>query len=93
MERARSVGLPGRIAERLSTHVESKVAAYMIQRGRQSSELVINHVPCGGSQPGQWSGCHQAVEQFLPKGHTLTVHGTTQQGKPFSHAYHGKAER
>lgn len=89
-ERGRALGLPERIMERLSSHVELKAAARMIQRGQQHSELVINHVPCG-SQPHQRPGCHQAVERFLPKGHSLTVHGTTQQGTPYSHTYKGQA--
>ncbi|WP_184724352.1 DddA-like double-stranded DNA deaminase toxin [Saccharopolyspora phatthalungensis] len=39
----------------------------------------------------QPSGCDQVVERFLPNGYTLTVHGTTQDGKPFSKTYKGKA--
>ncbi len=74
----------------LSSHVEMKVAASMLSRGRTHSELVINHAPCG-SQHDQARACHQAVEQFLPDGHSLTVRGTTQRGKPFSRIYHGKA--
>lgn len=89
-ERGRALGVPEAIMERLASHVELKAAARMIQRGQQHSELVINHVPCG-SQPHQRPGCHQAVERFLPEGHSLTVHGTTQQGKPYSHTYRGQA--
>ncbi|WP_139273997.1 DddA-like double-stranded DNA deaminase toxin [Saccharopolyspora flava] len=92
LERARAVGLPARFAGLLGSHVEMKVATAMIQRGRRHSELVINHVPCG-SQAGQRPGCHQALEKYLPEGHTLTVHGTTQGGEPYSHTYHGRAQR
>ncbi|WP_083822068.1 DddA-like double-stranded DNA deaminase toxin [Saccharopolyspora spinosa] len=51
---------------------------------------MINHVPCG-SQPGKKRGCDQVLERFLPKGYTLTVHGTTQDGRPFSKTYRGQA--
>lgn len=77
-------------ADYLRAHVEMKVATMMIQEGRRHSELTINHVPCG-SQPRQRNGCHQILELYLPRGCTLTVHGTTQQGEPFSHTYRGRA--
>ncbi|MGP4016851.1 DddA-like double-stranded DNA deaminase toxin [Saccharopolyspora sp. 5N708] len=90
LARARSVGLAPRLAAFVSSHVEMKVAAMMLQRGQRHSELVINHVPCG-SQPNQPTGCDQVIERFLPAGYTLTVHGTTQTGRPFSKTYKGQA--
>lgn len=90
-ERMQRLGVKADTAKFFSRHVEMKVAAMMIQRGQQQSEVVINHVPCGSQPHHRSPGCHQALERFLPKGHTLTVHGTTQQGKPYSHTYRGKA--
>jgi hypothetical protein len=78
------------MAELLGSHVEMKVATMMIMEGRERSELVINHVPCG-SQQGDPRGCHQVLERYLPKGYTLTVHGTTQTNEAFSHTYRGRA--
>lgn len=83
--------MPPQLAALLSSHVEMKVAASMLQRGKQHSELVINHAPCGSQPHQQYSGCDQELERFLPEGRSLTVHGTTQQGKWFSHTYHGKS--
>lgn len=40
--------------------------------------------------PRQAIGCHQTLERYLPSGYTLTVHGTTQQGRPFSWTYRGQ---
>jgi len=74
----------------LRSHVELKVAAMMIVQGRRHCELTINHAPCG-SQPQQIRGCHQVLGPYLPRGYTLVVHGTTQQGKPYSHTYEGQA--
>ncbi|MBB5159912.1 hypothetical protein BJ970_007512 [Saccharopolyspora phatthalungensis] len=73
----------------LRRHVEMKIAAMMTRTGDQHQEVVINHAPCG-SEPGQTRGCHDMLERFLPRGRSMTVHGTTADGKPFSHTYHGK---
>lgn len=86
--RLRELGIRVRI--RLENHVEMKVAHMMIHGGSQTGEVVINHVPCG-SLPRQAIGCHQVLERYLPSGYTLTVHGTTQQGRPFSWTYRGQA--
>ena len=79
-----------RVRMRLENHVEMKVAQMMINTGSQTGEVVINHVPCG-VRPRQAIGCHQVLERYLPSGYTLTVHGTTQQGRPFSWTYKGQA--
>ncbi|QIZ33485.1 DddA-like double-stranded DNA deaminase toxin [Saccharopolyspora sp. ASAGF58] len=73
----------------LRRHVEMKIAAMMTRTGDQHQEVVINHAPCG-SEPGQTRGCHDMLERFLPRGRSMTVYGTTADGKPFSHTYHGK---
>jgi hypothetical protein len=75
---------------RLENHVEMKVAQLMIQLGERAGEVVINHAPCGSQRPMR-SGCHQVLARYLPQGYTLTVHGTTQAGLPFSHTYKGQA--
>ncbi|MGH3519338.1 MAG: DddA-like double-stranded DNA deaminase toxin [Haloechinothrix sp.] len=82
--------LPAAAAKFLSSHVEMKVAARMIDQRVQHSELVINNVPCrskGALRPG----CHETLSRYLSKGYTLTAHGTTQGGTPFSHTYEGQA--
>ncbi|GAA4879955.1 DddA-like double-stranded DNA deaminase toxin [Saccharopolyspora cebuensis] len=74
----------------MHAHAEMKLAAMMIDTGIAEGMITINNAPCG-SQPGQTPGCHQTLERFLPDGSTLTVRGTTEQGKPFSQTYRGKA--
>ncbi|MBQ0926739.1 DddA-like double-stranded DNA deaminase toxin [Saccharopolyspora endophytica] len=83
-------GIAPRTARFLSSHVELKAAEKMIREGRQHSELVINNIPCE-LQPGKGIGCEQAIERYLPPGSSLTVHGTTQDGNPFTRTYKGKA--
>jgi hypothetical protein len=53
------------------THVETKYAVYMRQKGITNANVVINHVkgPCAGMY-----GCRTTVEQILPKGYTMTVY-------------------
>lgn len=82
--------VPEELAEFVSSHVEMKVATMMITCGIRLAELVINHMPCG-SRLDQRAGCHQVLEQYLPKRYTLAVHGTTQLGDPFSNTYRGRA--
>jgi hypothetical protein len=79
-----------RTANFVSSHVEMKVATMMITEGRRTCHVVINHSACG-SQPSQLPGCHQVLGPYLPKGYTLVVCGTTQQGEPFSRTYEGQA--
>lgn len=85
-ERMRALGIP----EYLRSHVEMKLAALMINTGAQHGEAVINHAPCG-SEPSARGGCHASLEQFIPRGHSLTVHGTTAQGRAFTSTYRGRA--
>jgi SCP1.201-like deaminase len=79
-----------RTAEILMSHVELKVATMMTIRGVRDVDLVINHAPCG-VRAGQPVGCDDVLESYLPKGYSLTVHGTTQDGDPFSRTYRGRA--
>lgn len=74
----------------LRSHVEMKVATMMIAEGRKNCELTINHAPCPLGTPMQ-AGCDSVLERYLPKGYTLTVHGTTQEGGPYSKTYWGRA--
>lgn len=90
-QRLRSSGEAVDVARRLKSHVELKIAAMMLARGRRHSEAVINHVPCGSQRGEDYRGCHEALSAFLPEGATLTVHGTTQEGKHYSHTYRGGA--
>lgn len=83
-------GVSPQTARYLASHVEMKAAELMIREGRQHSELVINNVPCD-LVPGKGIGCEQALEKYLPAGSTLTVHGTTHNGNPFTRTYKGKA--
>ncbi|SFT60115.1 SCP1.201-like deaminase [Actinopolyspora lacussalsi subsp. righensis] len=89
-ERARGLGMSRWVIKALSSHVEMKVASMMIQRGQRNAEVVINNVPCG-SRADQPPGCAQALERFLPGESTLTVHGTTEAGEPFTQRYEGRA--
>ncbi|MFD9891382.1 DddA-like double-stranded DNA deaminase toxin [Amycolatopsis sp. NPDC059027] len=84
--RLRERGLP----DYLRFHVEIKLAALMIDTRATEAEVVINHAPCG-SEPGTGGGCHETLEEFLPEGYKLTVHGSTANGEPFSHTYRGSA--
>ena len=77
-------------ADFLSSHVEMKAATDMIMQGKSESELVINNRPCQAAGP-MLPGCDEALERYLPEGYTLTVHGTTQEGEPFTRVYRGKA--
>lgn len=74
----------------MHAHAEMKLAALMVDTGAGEGTVTINNVPCG-SQTGQSPGCHQTLERFLPGGYALTVRGTTEQGEPFAHTYHGRA--
>jgi hypothetical protein len=78
------------VVDKVRSHVEMKVATMMIQQGRRTAQLVINHTPCG-SQPGQPTGCDQVLGAYLPRGYVLTVLGTTQRGEPFAKTYRGQA--
>lgn len=51
----------------------------------------MNNVPSG--YQARFTGCHQVLARFLPRGSTLTVHGTDQQGRPFRFTYRGSAEQ
>ncbi|WP_371878892.1 DddA-like double-stranded DNA deaminase toxin [Amycolatopsis roodepoortensis] len=82
-------GLSPQSAAFLSNHVELKVATDMIMQGKTESELVINNQPCQATGPTR-PGCDETLERYLPEGTKLTVHGTTQQGEPFSRIYRGK---
>lgn len=87
-ERVRAVGIRTRRA--LGNHVEMKLASLLVDSQTREGTIVINNAPCG-SEPGSFPGCEQYLDRFLPQGYSLTVHGTTAQGKKFSQTYHGKA--
>ncbi|MFC5054315.1 DddA-like double-stranded DNA deaminase toxin [Saccharothrix xinjiangensis] len=90
--RRRMTALGIRTAIKLDRHVEMKVAQMMVQTGATHGEVVINHSPCGSPPlPMTDNGCHQILPRYLRRGTTLTVHGTTQDGEPFSETYEGEA--
>ncbi|MBK1786042.1 DddA-like double-stranded DNA deaminase toxin [Prauserella cavernicola] len=89
-QRAATLGFSPTNAKFLSAHVEMKVAAKMVLDGREHTELTVNNQPCRGRSPIS-PGCHEALPRYLPKGCTLTVNGTTQDGRPFRHTYEGQA--
>ncbi|WP_439660120.1 DddA-like double-stranded DNA deaminase toxin [Lentzea sp. HUAS TT2] len=51
------------------THVETKVAVMMRQKGIQHATVVLNNRPCRDRY-----GCDTVVPVLLPEGSTLTVH-------------------
>ncbi|NYH79911.1 hypothetical protein FHR84_003260 [Actinopolyspora biskrensis] len=87
-ERVRAVGI--RTRRQLGNHVEMKLASLLIDSQARHGEIVINNAPCG-TEPGAFAGCDQHLERFLPSGYSLTVYGTTAQGRKFAQTYHGKA--
>jgi hypothetical protein len=89
-QRMAELGLSQYLARLLRSHVELKVATMMLMARRPTCVLLINHAPCG-SEAGDPPGCDQTVERYLPVGYTLTVHGTTMDGSPFSRTYEGQA--
>ncbi|MBK1785153.1 DddA-like double-stranded DNA deaminase toxin [Prauserella cavernicola] len=89
-QRLTELGFPVQTARRLGNHVELKAAAKMLLEGRQHSEITINNEPCR-ARSRMLLGCREVLPRYLPRGHTLTVHGTTQQGEPFTETYEGTA--
>ncbi|MGW0892056.1 DddA-like double-stranded DNA deaminase toxin [Saccharopolyspora sp. NPDC002578] len=86
-QRIKALGI--RAPRYLAFHVELRAAAMMIRSGLKSTELLINHVPCG--YQNRPPGCHQVLESFLPEGFRMTVSGTDRNGRPYRRTYHGKA--
>jgi hypothetical protein len=89
-----AAGFEQQNANFLSSHVEMKVAATMVKHKRWKIELVINNVPCP-TKGANRLGCGDALDRYLSwenartnEGkYSLTVHGTTAQGEPFSETY------
>ncbi|WP_033293137.1 DddA-like double-stranded DNA deaminase toxin [Amycolatopsis jejuensis] len=91
-DRLLRAGIHPAAATFLSRHVEIKAATDLIMQGKTQSELVINNVPCTEISPTR-PGCAEALPKYLPRGTSLTVHGTDRQGRPFSHTYEGENDR
>ncbi|GAA2971413.1 SCP1.201-like deaminase [Actinokineospora diospyrosa] len=51
--------------------VEVKVAVHMRDNAISEVTLAINNIPC----VGEW-GCDALVPRILPRGYTLTIHGS-----------------
>ncbi|SDD25221.1 DddA-like double-stranded DNA deaminase toxin [Actinokineospora iranica] len=80
----------------LASHVEIKVATMMIHTGRRHVEISINHAPCADKKRRYglpYPGCDTTLPRYLPAGATLTVHGTTEDGKPYTRTYTGNPQR
>ncbi|RBM15243.1 hypothetical protein DI005_28385 [Prauserella sp. PE36] len=89
-QRLTELGFPIQTVRRLGNHVELKAAAKMLLEGRKHSEVTINNEPCR-ARGRMLLGCQEVLPRYLPEGHTLTVHGTTQRGEPFTETYEGTA--
>ncbi|NYH77063.1 hypothetical protein FHR84_000377 [Actinopolyspora biskrensis] len=77
-ELPRDIGRPD-----VSTHVETKAAQIMRERGNTNGVLVVNNEIC--REP---YGCEFAVPAILPRGYTLYV---WEPGTDQPHVFHGKA--
>ncbi|MFD9895876.1 DddA-like double-stranded DNA deaminase toxin [Amycolatopsis sp. NPDC059027] len=69
-----------------TTHVETKLAAHMAENGIPDAAVAINYTSCEGP-----FGCDTLVPALLPKGSTLTVHGTLPDGTKTTDIYRGGA--
>jgi hypothetical protein len=69
----------------IGSHVETKIAVHMRQEGIRDVTVVTNHQPCEGPL-----GCDTLLPRVLPEGSTLTVYGTTQDGRHTKHTYIGR---
>ncbi|WP_410640458.1 DddA-like double-stranded DNA deaminase toxin [Amycolatopsis sp. lyj-346] len=69
-EQLQQAGMPANRKPVITTHVEVKVAAEMIQSGQRHTELVLNNRPCVGPL-----GCDSLLPVLLPKGYSVTVYG------------------
>ncbi|GAA1232671.1 SCP1.201-like deaminase [Prauserella halophila] len=88
--RLATLGLPAPTVQRLGHHVEMKAAEQLVMSGRQHSEVVINNEPCR-ARNRVMLGCREVLPRYLPAEHTVTVHGTTETGQPFTQTYEGTA--
>ncbi|PXY16670.1 hypothetical protein BAY59_38255 [Prauserella coralliicola] len=89
-QRLTELGFPNQTARRLGNHVELKVAAKMLLEGSTHSEVTINNEPCR-ARSRMLLGGQEVLPRYLPEGHTLTVHGTSQRCEPFTETYEGTA--
>ncbi|GAA0651025.1 hypothetical protein GCM10010174_88420 [Kutzneria viridogrisea] len=72
----------------LDAHVETKIAAKMIETGQRDVEVCVNYVPCGIETQRSWPDvCDKILDEFLPIGYTLRVYGTTKDNQPFKRTY------
>ncbi|CRK58053.1 hypothetical protein [Alloactinosynnema sp. L-07] len=90
VRRVQVLGLPIE-AFAVVNHVEMKTVAMLVMGNGRHARVVINHAPCGSEPTATVVGCEQFLPAFLPKGNTLTVHGTDAHGNPFERTYVGRA--
>ena len=75
-------------SEWLQHHVETKLAAMMIDTRQPFAEVCINFTPCGvETQQFALDTCDKVLDDLLPPGYRLTVYGTRQDGSPFERTY------
>lgn len=67
----------------VASHVESKFAMFMRERGLRRATIAVNKLPCTGDL-----SCDELLPQFLPPGGTLTIFGPAG----FKKAYRGLDE-
>lgn len=89
-QRLRSLGLRPQSARFMQAHVELKVAEFMRATGQRRIEVVINNEPCH-ARDALRPGCRELLPRYLPSGYTLTVHGTTERGEPYTEMFEGTA--
>jgi hypothetical protein len=78
----------------LQSHVEIKLVALMIDTGQTHAQIAVNYTPCGVEvRRFAPDTCHRVLDDMLPVGYTLTVHGTTQDNQPFTWTYGRSSSR
>ncbi|WP_147460188.1 DddA-like double-stranded DNA deaminase toxin [Actinokineospora cianjurensis] len=75
-------GQPEKKVPLTAADVEVKLAVHMRNNKIMRVELAINNIPC----VGEW-GCDTLVPRILPRGYTMTIHGSGG----FHAIYHGEA--
>ncbi|MEA5366446.1 DddA-like double-stranded DNA deaminase toxin [Amycolatopsis sp., V23-08] len=62
-------GIPLKAAPVTVSHVEQKLAAQMVDEGRQHVDVVLNNRPCRST-----FGCDSLLPVMFPAGYSVTVH-------------------
>lgn len=77
-------------------HVEFQAAAWMLNRGKTETDVIINRTVCfyrKDLEPWRTTGCDEWLPHFLPRGTKLHVYGTDDDGKAvFLKTYEGECD-